>query len=41
MASWYYAVGSQTQGPISEDELQAMARRGELTPASYVVAWSR
>ena len=37
MASWYYAVGSQTQGPISEDELQAMARRGELTPASYVV----
>ena len=37
MASWYYAVGSQTQGPIGEDELQAMARRGELTPASYVV----
>ncbi len=37
MASWYYAVGSQTQGPVSEDELRSMAQRGELSATSYVV----
>ncbi|MFN0027899.1 MAG: RDD family protein [Acidimicrobiales bacterium] len=37
MASWYYAVGSQTRGPVSEDELRAMAQRSELNAASYVV----
>lgn len=37
MANWYYAVGSATEGPVSEDELRAMAHRGDLTPTSYVV----
>ncbi len=37
MANWYYAEGLETRGPVSEDELRAMARRGELTPNTYVV----
>ncbi|MEZ5262961.1 MAG: RDD family protein [Acidimicrobiales bacterium] len=37
MANWYYAVDSQTLGPVSEDELRAMARKGDLGPAAYVV----
>ncbi len=37
MTSWYFAAGSQTQGPVSEDELRSMAQRGELNASSYVV----
>ncbi len=38
MANWYYADGFETRGPVSEDEIRAMARRGDLTPNTYVVA---
>jgi len=37
MANWYYADGLETRGPVSEDELRAMARSGKLTPNTYVV----
>ena len=37
MANWYYAVGGQTQGPVDEEQMRAMARQGTLTPTSYVV----
>ena len=37
MANWYYADGLETRGPVSEDELRAMARRGDLTQNTYVV----
>lgn len=37
MANWYFAVDAQTQGPVSEDELRALARRGELKPGHFVV----
>lgn len=37
MANWYYAVGTQTEGPVAEDELTRMARQGTLSPSSYVV----
>jgi len=37
MAKWYYAVGTETAGPVDEDELRAMAVAGGLRPTTYVV----
>jgi uncharacterized RDD family membrane protein YckC len=37
MAKWYYAVGTETAGPVDEDELRALAVRGDLRSTTWVV----
>jgi len=36
MKQWYYAVAGGYQGPVSEDQLRAMALGGTLKPDQYV-----
>lgn len=33
---WYYASADQQQGPVSQDELEALARAGTVTPETLV-----
>ena len=33
---WYFAVGGNRQGPISEDDLHARIARGEIRPDTLV-----
>ncbi len=34
--TWYYAVGSQQQGPVTDDQLQALAKDGVVTGDTLV-----
>ena len=34
--NWYYAVGSQQQGPVTEDQLRALAKDGVVTADTMV-----
>ncbi len=36
MASWYCAIDGQQYGPLSTDELRALAKQGQLRPADHV-----
>jgi hypothetical protein len=36
--SWYYRHAGQTRGPVSSEEMKALARKGELKPADLVWA---
>lgn len=33
---WYYAVGSEKAGPVTELEIEALVRNGTITPNTYV-----
>lgn len=46
MANWYYAVGQDQKGPISEDELRSLIKSGQINRETYVWyegmdAWQR
>jgi len=34
--TWYYAVGSQQQGPVTEDQLQGLIKDGVVTGDTLV-----
>lgn len=40
MIQWYYAKGGQQQGPVTQEELQALLRNGTLNPATDLV-WNQ
>src|SRR5262245_2199514 len=33
---WYYAVGGEQKGPVSDQELQRLAQQGAVTPQTLV-----
>ncbi len=37
MATWHYALGQQTYGPVSDDVLRSLATQGVLGPMSNVL----
>jgi Zn-dependent protease with chaperone function len=36
MANWYYLIGAERRGPITEHELRALAQTGKVTPSTLV-----
>ena len=33
---WYYAVGADRKGPVTEEELQGLVQQGVITPQTLV-----
>lgn len=36
MTNWYYLIGAERRGPITERELRALAQTGKVTPSTLV-----